>query len=124
MKMKILLVDDDQFFRDVFVDKLNYEKYMVFSAAGGAEAIDKIATNNFDVVITDIGMPIVNGIEVLKFTKKDKPKTKVIMMSTYVNQKVIDKVMELGADEYIEKSSFWKNIFRILNKVTRRGYKN
>ena len=117
MKKKILLVDNDQFFRDVFVDKLNHEKYKVFSAAGGAEAIDKIATNDFDVVITDIGMPRVNGIEVLKFTKKNKPKTKVIMMSTYVIQKVINEAMKLGADEYIEKSSFLKDITGILNKI-------
>jgi len=115
--MKILLVDDDKFFRDVFVDKLNHEKYMVFSAAGGAEAIDKINTDNFDVVITDIGMPIVSGIEVLKFTKKNKPKAKVIMMSTYVNQEVINEIMELGADEYIEKSSFLKDIARISDKI-------
>jgi CheY-like chemotaxis protein len=118
MKMKILLVDDDQFFRDVFVDKLNHEKYKAFSAAGGAEAIDKIATNDFDLVISDIGMPKVNGIEVLKFTKKNKPKTKVIIMSTYVIQKVIDEAIELGADEYIEKSSFLKNITRILDKIS------
>jgi DNA-binding NarL/FixJ family response regulator len=118
MKKKILLVDDDQFFRDVFVDKLNHEKYMVFSAAGGAEAIEKIATNDFDVVITDIGMPKVNGIEVLKFTKKNKPKTKLIMMSSYVIHRVVNEVMKLGADEYIEKSSFLKDIFMILDKIT------
>jgi CheY-like chemotaxis protein len=117
MKKKILLVDDDQFFRNVFVDKLNYETYKVFSATGGAEAIEKININDFDVVITDIGMPKVNGIEILKFAKKNKPEAKVIMMSTYVNKKAIDKVMKFGADEYIEKSSFLKDITRILDKI-------
>lgn len=117
MKKKILLVDDDQFFRNVFVDKLNYEKYKVFFAAGGSEAIEKISNNDFNVVITDIGMPEVNGIEVLKFIKKNKPKTKVIMMSTYVIQRVVNEVMKLGADEYIEKSSFLKDIARILDKI-------
>lgn len=117
MEKKILLVDDDQFFRDVFVDKLNHEKYKVFSATTGSEAIEKISNNDFDVVITDIGMPIVNGIEVLKFTKKNKPKTKVVMMSIYIIQRVIDEVMKLGADGYIEKSSFLKNITGILDKI-------
>ena len=117
MKKKILLVDDDRFFRDVFVDKLNQGKYKVFSATTGSEAIEKISNNDFDVVITDIGMPIVNGIEVLKFTKKNKPKTKVIMMSAYVIQKVIDEIMKLGADGYIEKSSFLKKITGILDKI-------
>jgi DNA-binding NtrC family response regulator len=118
MKKKILLVDDDQFFRDAFVNKLNHEEYKVFSAAGGKDAIEKISNNDFNVVITDIGMPKVNGIEVLKFTKKNKPKTKVIMMSTYVIQRVVNEVMKLGADEYIEKSSFLKNITKILYKIT------
>ena len=122
--MKILLAEDDRFIRDSFVERLRSDKYEVSSAKNGEEAIDKITANDFDVVITDIGMPKVNGIEVLRFTKKNKPKTKVIMMSTYVNKKVIDKVMELGADEYIEKSSFLKNIARVLDKITWEGYKN
>jgi len=84
MKKKILLVDDDQFFRKIFINKLNHEKYKVFSASTGTEAIKKISINDFDVVISDIGMPKVNGIDVLKFIKKSKPKTKVIMMSSYV----------------------------------------
>jgi len=75
MKKKILLVDDDQFFRDAFINRLHHGKYKVFSAAAGAEAIEKISTNNFDVVISDMGMPKVNGMNVLKFTKKNKPKT-------------------------------------------------
>jgi two-component system response regulator QseB len=116
--MKILLVEDDKFIRDSFSERLKNNKYEVSSAKNGGEAIDKIATNDFDVVISDIGMPGVNGIEVLKFTKKNKPKTKVIMMSTYVNKKVIDRVMELGADKYIEKSSFLKDIFMILDKIS------
>ena len=66
-------------------------------------------------------MPKVSGIEALKFTKKNKPKTKVVMISTYVNQKVIVKVMDLCTDEYIEKSSFLKDIVRILDKITLRG---
>ena len=115
--MKILLVEDDKFIRDSFSERLRSDKYEVNSAKNGGEAIDKISANNFDVVITDIGMPRVNGIEVLKFTKKNKPKTKVIMMSTYSSQKAINKLMKLGADEYIEKSSFLKNITRVLNLI-------
>ena len=122
--MKILLVEDDRFIRDSFSERLRNNEYEVSSAKDGKEAIDKITTNSFDVVITDIGMPGVNGIEVLKFTKKNKPKTKVVMMSTYVSQKIINEVMELGADKYIEKSSFLKDIARILDKITRGGYKN
>ena len=117
MKKKILLVDDDKFIRDTFVERLRNNKYEVSSAKDGKEAIEKISNNNFDVVITDIKMPKVNGIEVLKFSKKNKPKTKVIMMSAYVPQEVIDEAMKLGADEYIEKSSFLKDITRILDKI-------
>ena len=115
--MKILLVEDDRFIRDSFSGRLRNNKYEVSSAKDGGEAIEKIAANDFDVVITEIGIPRVNGIEVLKFIKKNKPKTKVIMMSIYVNEKVINKVMELGADKYVEKSSFLKDIFRVLNLI-------
>ena len=99
------------------MERLRNNKHEVSSAKDGQEAIDKITADDFDVVITDIRMPKVNGIEVLKFTKKNKPETELIMMSAYATQKVIDKVMELGADEYIEKSSFLKDIDRILDKI-------
>jgi DNA-binding NtrC family response regulator len=93
MKMKILLVENDKFIRDSFSERLKNNKYEVSSTEDGEEAIEKIVAGNFDVVITDIRMPKVNGIEVLKFTKKNKPKTKVIMMNTYVNQEVINKYL-------------------------------
>ena len=117
MKKKILLVEDDKFVRDTFVERLRNDKHEVSSAKDGQEAIDKIIADDFNVVITDIKMPVVNGIEVLKFSKKNKPKTKVIMMSAYVPQEVVSEVMELGADEYVEKSSFLKDITRILDKI-------
>lgn len=122
MKKKILLVDDDQFIRRSFSERLKKNKYEVISAKDGEEAINKIAAGNFDVVITDIRMPKVNGIEVLKFTKKNKPKTKVIVMSIFVSQKVINKIIELGANKYIEKYSFLKDIISILDKINWRGY--
>jgi len=115
--MKILLVEDDKFIRDTFAERLRNNKYEVSSAKDGEEAIDKITADDFDVVITDIGMPGVNGIGVLKFTKKNKPKAKVIVMSAYATQEVIDEAMKLGADEYIEKSSFLKDITGILDKI-------
>jgi DNA-binding NtrC family response regulator len=117
MKMKILLVDDYKFIRDSFSERLKNYKYEVISAKDGEEAIDKIAAGNFDVVITDIRMPKVNGIKVLKFTKKNKPKTKVIIMSAYLDQEVINEVMELGAYQYIGKSSFLKDIVSMLDKI-------
>ncbi|MGB6369997.1 MAG: response regulator [Atribacterota bacterium] len=116
--MKILLVDDDKFIRDNFSARLIKSKYEVIYAKNGEEAIEKIASDDFDVVITDIRMPKVNGIEVLKFTKKNKPKIKVIVMSIFVSQEVISEVMKLGADQYIDKSSFLKDIDRILDKIT------
>jgi len=118
MKMKILLVENDRFIRDSFGEKLKNNNYEVSSAKDGQEAIDKITTNDFDVVITDIEIPKVKGIEVLKFIKNNKPKTKVIVMSNYVNQEVIDKAVELGAYQYIGKSSFLKDIVKILDKIT------
>ena len=115
--MKILLVDDDKFIRDNFSARLIKSKYEVIYAKNGEEAIEKIASDDFDVVITDIRMPKVNGIEVLKFTKKNKPKIKVIVMSIFVSQEVINEVMKLGAYQYIDKSSFLKDIIRILDKI-------
>jgi len=118
MKMKILLVDNHKFIRDNFSARLLKNKYEVIYAKNSKEAIDKITTIDFDVVITDIEIPKVSGLEVLKFIKNNKPKTKAIIMSSYINAEVINKAVGLGAYQYIGKSSFLKDIDKILDKIT------
>jgi len=92
---RILVADDEPLMRDFLVETLERKKYVVESVGSGSQAIEKIKTNNYDLVFTNWKMPNADGIEVLKFTKKYCPETEVIFES--VVTVAFDKAMKLGA---------------------------
>jgi len=100
---KILLVDDEEGTNFLHREVLEEEGYEVHSALTGQEALKKLETISPDLVILDINMPGMNGIEVLRKIKETSPKTKVIISSSYQEYK-----QDVGAwisDDYIMKSA-------------------
>ncbi|MGD8916429.1 MAG: response regulator, partial [Syntrophobacterales bacterium] len=81
----ILVVDDENSMREFLEIMLNKEGYQVATAAGGGEAIDLLKKSDFDLVITDIRMKEIDGLEVLKRCKELHPHTIVIMISAYAS---------------------------------------
>ena len=82
---------------------LDKEGYQVATAAGGSEAIDILKKKEFDLVITDIRMKEVNGLEVLKKCKEIYPNTVVIMISAYASTSTAVEAMKWGAYDYLPK---------------------
>ena len=72
-------------------------------AASGAEALEKMKTSNFDVVLTDIRMENISGIEVLEKTKSRYPETEVIMVTAYASTDSATETLNKGAFQYIAK---------------------
>jgi two-component system, response regulator, stage 0 sporulation protein F len=100
---KILLVDDEEGIQMLYREELEDEGYEVISAYTGEEGIKKFKEESPDLVILDIQMPGMNGIETLRQMKMDNPKLPVILSSAYNEYK-----QDLGAwasDEYVVKSS-------------------
>lgn len=100
---KILLVDDEEAIHLLYREELEEDGYQVFSARNGDEAMAKYETVKPDLVILDINMPGINGIEVLRLMKEINAKLPIILCSAYHEFK-----QDLGAwasDEYIVKSS-------------------
>ncbi|MCF6291237.1 MAG: response regulator [Desulfobacterales bacterium] len=100
---KILLVDDEEGIHLLYREELEEEGYEVHSALGGSEALDKLPIIAPDLVILDINMPDMNGIEVLRRMKEINPKLPVILSTAYHEYK-----QDLGAwasDGYIVKSA-------------------
>lgn len=100
---RILLVDDEKNLLEFLNIMLTQEGYNVTVACGGKEAIDVLHKNEFDVVITDIKMPRVNGLEVLKFVKENSPDTMVIMITAFASHETAVEAMKSGAYDYITK---------------------
>jgi two-component system response regulator PilR (NtrC family) len=99
----ILVVDDENSMREFLEIMLSKEGYQVATAAGGSEAIDLLKKNSFDLVITDIRMKEIDGLEVLKRCKELHPHTIVIMISAYASTSTAVEAMKWGAYDYLPK---------------------
>jgi DNA-binding NtrC family response regulator len=99
----LLIVDDDDGMRDTLLDILEEEGYRVALAEDGLTALDAIKSARFDLVLMDIVMPRMNGVEVLKHVKSIDEDVLVIMMTAYAGNDLIEQAMELGAYRVLRK---------------------
>ncbi|MEW6543529.1 MAG: sigma-54 dependent transcriptional regulator [Nitrospirota bacterium] len=100
---KILIVDDEQSMRDVLSIMLKRAGYGVTVAADGEEAIAQLDKEIFDLVITDLKMPKVGGMEVLKAVKEASPDTVVLVITAFASTETAVEAMKRGAYDYLSK---------------------
>jgi len=113
---KILIVEDEASIRRVLVKILSEEdkSHEIYEAEDGLIALNKIKKENFDLVLCDIKMPKMDGIEVLEFTKKIKPEIPIVMISGHGDLDTAVDSMRKGAYDYISKPP---DLNRLLNTV-------
>jgi len=100
---KILIVDDDKNFCTSMTDILEAKGYEVESENSGETAIAKVKEKSFDVILMDIKMPAMNGVEAFKQIKKISPKTAVIMVTAYSLEDLIKEALREGAFGVLRK---------------------
>ena len=115
--MKILVVDDEEGARELFNTILSDEGYHVTLAVSGEDALDRLKTDAFDLVVTDIKMPGMDGLQLLQEIRKSGARSDVIMVTAYGEVESYLKAMSLGAAEYINKPIRIKELKRIVHKV-------
>jgi DNA-binding NtrC family response regulator len=115
--MKILVVDDEEGARELFFTILSDEGYDITLANNGEEALARFKGEAYDLVITDIKMPVMDGLQLLQEIRKTGSKTDVIMVTAYGEVESYLKAMSLGAAEYINKPIRIKELKRIVHKV-------
>ncbi|MCZ7397108.1 MAG: response regulator, partial [Candidatus Methanoperedens sp.] len=99
----ILIIDDEKEIREGLVEILKDAGFAVDSADNGEQGLDKIKKKDFDVVVTDLIMPVVGGMEVLRGTKHIKPQTRVILITAFATVDNAVEAMKAGASDYITK---------------------
>jgi len=102
-KARILVVDDEKSMRDLLSITLEKEGYDVLTAAGGEPAIEALHRESVDAVITDLRMPKVDGLQVLRVAKEISPDTAVIVITAVASTETAVEAMKLGAYDYITK---------------------
>ncbi|MDH4082921.1 MAG: sigma-54 dependent transcriptional regulator [Nitrospira sp.] len=100
---KILVVDDEQSLREVLSIMLRRAGYAVISATDGEDAIELIHKEIFDLVITDLRMPKIDGLEVLKAVKSASPETVVLIITAFATADSAVEAMKQGAYDYLTK---------------------
>lgn len=113
---KILIIEDEAAIRRVLVKILSEENdtYQVDEAEDGVAGLEKIKNNDYDLVLCDIKMPKMDGVEVLEETKKIKPEIPMVMISGHGDMETAIHTMRLGAFDYISKPP---DLNRLLNTV-------
>ncbi len=114
--IKILVVDDEEIIRNLLTDVLNDEGCEVTAVPDGAEAVARVKETAFDVVFSDVHMPVMNGVEIVKAIKKIKPETVIIMMDSYPDH-LLAQAQEAGALTYIHKPFNIKTLLAIMEKI-------
>ena len=100
---RILVVDDEEMIRVLLTYMLVEEGYKVITASDGQKAVDLLEREQFDLIITDMVMPGLNGIEVLRAAKSIDPRRPVIVITGYPSVGSVRHLVKIGADDYITK---------------------
>jgi len=102
-KGRILLVDDEVEIRGFLQDYFEDRDYDTVVASDGLEGVEKFESGSFDLVLLDMMMPKLQGIDVLKRIKEAKPEQRVIMLTGVKEESMIEKAKALGCDHFMNK---------------------
>lgn len=108
MKIRVLIVEDDKYFRYAVKRIIDWEKYgfvIAGEAVHGSAALEFMEHEAVDVVVTDMSMPIMNGIKLTKIIKERYPEVMVIALSAYDDFEFVKESLRLGASDYILKQN-------------------
>lgn len=128
MNRKILIVDDDELFRAPLAEFLRLKGFLVEEASDGDKAIKKFKENIFYLVITDMHMPGMNGMELIRLVHGKSPATEVIVISAHGTEATKDKLDRLGVYGYLDKMVKFDAALQMVkeaiksNRIIRLGY--
>ncbi|WP_046755820.1 response regulator transcription factor [Kordia jejudonensis] len=123
--IKIAIADDEALFRAgisfILTRVKNFE--IVFEAENGADLIEKLKTHEKpDVVLMDLKMPMLNGVESTKILQKEHPTIKVIAVTSYDGKSFITNMIDVGASSYLLKNTSPKVVVHTINEVFAKGF--
>ena len=122
---RMLIVDDNVSLRESLTTVFLAEGFLVDQAEDGGLAIEMLGKHNYDVVITDVKMPKIGGIDVLKAAKKLNPSSVVVMMTGYGTVESAVEAMKFGASDYLQKPfSIEEMQLRVVNGLKMRHYEH
>ncbi|MGC9965929.1 MAG: response regulator [Syntrophobacteraceae bacterium] len=120
VKPKVLVIDDEPDFLETVVKRLRKRQIEAAGVGGGKEAVRLLSEQSFDVVILDLRMPGMDGLETLKEIKKKSPLTEVIMLTGHGSVESGIQGMQLGAFDYVIKPADFEELLEKVNQAAER----
>ncbi len=114
LKARVVLVDDEEDFLKTLAERLETRGLKVSTATSGENAVASVDGQVFDLIVLDLAMPGINGIETLKQIKAKQPDAEIIMLTGQGSIKTSIEAMKLGAEDFIEKPV---NISELMEKI-------
>ena len=118
--LKVFLVEDETLIREGLRDRIPWEQYgfrFVGEAGDGEMALPLIRKTRPDVIITDIKMPFMDGLELSRIVKEEFPKTKILIVSGYDDFEYAREALTIGVDQYILKPVTRMNLRKVLEEL-------
>ena len=122
--MRILVIEDEKNLNNIIVKKLVMEKYGVDSCFNGDDALDYIFSAEYDVIISDIMLPGIDGFEILKTIREKGIKTPVLLLTALDGIEDRVKVLDYGADDYLVKPFAFDELMARIRVLLRRNSTN
>jgi len=121
--MKILIAEDEALILQTLELKLKKEGYEVIGCVDGLDALQKIDSEQPDLIITDIMMPYMSGLEVVRKVKNDlaSKNIPVIVLSTMGQENIVEEAFDLGADDYLKKPFSLSELSIRIKKLARKN---
>jgi len=120
-KFNLLIVDDEESLRTLLESELqDSDEFNVDCAADGGQAINQIQMKVYDVILLDIRMPRVSGIEVLKFVQEYSPTTQVIILTNYADIRTAIQTIKMGAYDFLAKPYDIDELFNTIHRALER----
>lgn len=116
-KPHILIIEDEPLMRISISDALRNEGYQITDTGSGNEGLRLVQNGNYDAVITDLRMPEVDGMNILKASKQTSPSTQVVMITAYATVHTAIEAMKEGAYDYLTKPFSMEELLLMLNRI-------
>lgn len=116
-KKRILIVEDDEGMRSLLKDFFEEEGFETDSVSNGSEAFRILVREIFDIVITDIRMPGLTGLDIIPGVRRLQPETFIIVITAFGSEEVHRKAMERGANSYLEKPLHFDELREMVHEL-------
>lgn len=106
-KKRILLIEDDKYTRELYEEVIKGEGYLLDTAVNGEEGLDKIKKGGYNLILLDVMMPKMSGLEVLRTIKNEPPKNQngpIVILTNLTNDPILNEAYGLNAKDFVVKS--------------------